>query len=75
MTLLINDFHGTEATVRAKPSETVTAATEYRLWHKLCGRKDCGCSGPGGVRGGEWHLEPANGELGNRAMYRVAKRA
>ena len=54
---LLNRFHGTEATVRAVPSENapkwvfqVTKGAAARSWVRLCGYPGCTCGDALGAR-------------------------
>ena len=45
MTTITNDFHNTEAKVRAGVGETVSARTAARVRRVLCGMDECRCGG------------------------------
>lgn len=46
-----NDFHNSEASLRVVAGEIVSARRLRRLRDKLCGSRDCTCSGSTGARG------------------------
>ena len=55
---LINEFHQTGVVVIAKRENDlhyVSYAAYKRAINKLCGVRGCQC---GGIRGGDWQLEP-----------------
>lgn len=55
---LINDFHGTEATMLAREENGlhyVRYSAYKRAVNKLCGIRGCQC---GGIRGGNYRLVP-----------------
>lgn len=55
---LVNKFHGTAAAVIAKRENGlhyVSYSAYKRALRKLCGVEGCQC---GGIRGGDWQLEP-----------------
>jgi hypothetical protein len=70
---LTNTFHNTTARVRAElDCYDISAATERRVWRKLCGMRDCTCSGYGGVRGGDYTLQERPAPMDPKAKpYRV----
>lgn len=60
MTILINEFHNTEISIRAAVGEHVADSTVRKIRKKLCGISDCYCSGYTGIRGGEFGLIPTS---------------
>lgn len=62
MTILINEFHNTEISIRAAVGEYVADSTIKRIRKKLCGISDCHCSGSTGIRGGKFSLIPTSWE-------------
>lgn len=57
MTTFTNNFHNTEAAVRANEGETVSRAVALRVERDLCGMSDCTCDT---FRGSEYRLEQAD---------------
>ena len=59
MTTITNDFHNTEAKVRADVGETVSRRTAQRVRQVLCGMDECRCSGGDKSRGSRYYLQAA----------------
>lgn len=57
MTTFTNNFHNTEATVRANANETVSRSVYQRVARELCPSNGCTC---GIFRGSEYRLEPTD---------------
>jgi len=55
-----NDFHNTEARIRAEIGDALTSSQVIRCRHKLCGIEGCTCGGPLSERG------PQTDDEGNR---------
>ena len=68
---LINEFHQAEVVVIAKRENDlhyVSYAAYKRAINKLCGIKGCQC---GGIRGGDYQLEPVCGYFPRADRYAV----
>ena len=68
---LINEFHGTAATMHAKEEDGrhYVRCRAYKMAiNKLCGIKGCQC---GGIRGGDYRLEPVCGYFPRADRYAV----
>ena len=69
-----NSFHRTRARLRVPDTMIVSPRQEKRLWRALCGIDGCLCCGMGGVRGGEYRLEPVGHESGPCRVIRAPAR-
>ena len=67
-TMLVNDFHNTQTTVRADVNDTVSLRTANRVYNALCGVSGCTCEG---IRGGAYTLMPTDG---HSDRYQVVRR-
>ena len=57
MTTITNNFHNTEARIRAKLGETVSNRTAQRVRRALCGMDECRCGGDDKSRGSRYYLQ------------------
>ena len=72
MIAFVNDFHGTEAKRNWARGDNVTAGQELRLRKALCPVwRNCECSGPGGIRGGDAVLEAQPWQFKQPLMFKV----
>ena len=58
MITFITTFHNTSARKRLNDGDIANNREVLAMQRKLCGVAGCQCGGIGGVRGGEWRLDP-----------------
>lgn len=58
MITFINTFHNSSARKRLNDGDIASNREVLAMQRKLCGVAGCQCGGNGGVRGGEWRLDP-----------------
>lgn len=57
MTTITNSYHHSSANIRANVGESVSCATQARVWRQLCGDDNCTCGDDVGARGSRYTID------------------